>query len=259
LLGTIAMFPALGAEQCVDEPATAGLDRHFMVLAGRTGVFYDDSGPAFVMLLRAGAEESEVGAVGIYADPRGQPLFGAVPAARYNEYLRESATPDDVMLRVEITGAQYERALGVLRAWDRRAREDALLYPEISLNNILLVKQATEELNACTEALALHALDWGLDDDISENHEPLAIPLEYFRKLRRLNEPLHVRDAAMPPSLLEPDAAPLPPRPVSFEQPVVHAPAQPHVHAPAAPALPSDAGHDHHAPASPPQGNAPAQ
>jgi hypothetical protein len=228
------------ADGCDDEAgAQAGADRHFVVLAGTSDVFYDGSGPAFVMLARldSAAQESEVGAVGLYADDDRRPLFGAVPAERYNAFLRDSDKAADVMLRVEITAAQYRSVLAVLRTWDRRARENALLYPDVSLDNILLVKQATEALNGCDPVLVLHPLDWGLDDDISENHDALAIPLEYFKKLRRLNQSLHVPDSGMPPALLAVESNPLPPRTVSREsQPVpsgrVQAP--PHVHPPAA-------------------------
>jgi hypothetical protein len=243
-----ASAPLMGfaTEDCADEPAAAaGGDRHFVVLAGSSDVFYDGSGPAFVMLQRLdpAAEESEIGAVGIYADNDRRPLFGAVPAERYNAFLRESEDAADVMLRVEITGAQYRGVLAVLRTWDRRARENALLYPDISLDNVLFVKQATEELNRCGSTLALQPLDWGLDDDISENNAPLAIPLEYFKALRRLNEALHVPDSGMPPALLAAEPNPLPPRPVAPVEreraPTSRAEAAPHVHPPAG-------GHAHH-------------
>jgi hypothetical protein len=238
-LALAASSPLIGfaAEECAEQPtaAAAAEERHFMVLAGSSDVFYDRSGPAFVMLLRLdpAARESEVGAVGIYADDERRPLFGPVPAERYNEFLRESEDLADVMLRVEITGPQYRRVLAVLRAWDRRARENALLYPDVSMDNILLVKQATEELNRCAPTLALHALDWGLADDISENNPPLAIPLEYFKRLRQLNESAHVPDNEMPEALLVADQNPLPPRPVPFEPeraPARRTDAAPHVH-----------------------------
>jgi hypothetical protein len=233
------------ADGCEDEAAAqAGADRHFAVLAGTGDVFYDGSGPAFVMLERldSAAQESEVGAVGLYADDERRPLFGAVPAARYNAFLRDSENAADVMLRVEITGAQYRSVLAILRTWDRRARENALPYSDVSLDNILFVKQATEALNRCGPMLALHPLDWGLDDDISENNDPLAIPLEYFKKLRRLNESLHVPDSGMPATLLAAEPNPLPPRPVSLDAeppPTPRVQAAPHVHPPAA-------GHAHH-------------
>lgn len=180
--------------------------RYFMVLAARNGAFYERSGPAFVMLIRAGAATYDIGALGIYAGNNKQPVFGPVPADSYEEFLRDtgktSAKDEDVMLRLEINAAQYERALQVLRSWERRVRERALLYPEIALDNILLVKQATEELNRCTRTIVAYDLDWGLEDDISEHNAPLRIPYEYFKELKRLNGTRHVSDSAMPAALL---------------------------------------------------------
>ena len=183
-----------------------GSTRYFMVLAARNDVFYERSGPAFVVLIKAGKDAYDIGALGIYAGDSRQPVFGPVPASSYQPFLRESgeasARKSDVMLRLEINAAQYGRALQVLRTWERRVRERALLYPEIALDNILLVKQATEELNRCTRTIVSYDLDWGLQDDISEHNAPLRIPYEYFKELKRLNGARHVADSAMPPALL---------------------------------------------------------
>jgi len=197
----------LAAGSCEDEAKQIGTDsaRYFMVLAARTGVFYERSGPALVALMKAGANDYDVGALGIYAGDSKQPVFGPVPASSYEEFLLDTgraAKESDVMLRLEINAAQYERALQVLRSWERRVREKALLYPDIALDNILLVKQATEELNRCTRTIVSYDLDWGLQDDISEHHAPLRIPYEYFKELERLNGARHVSDSAMPPALL---------------------------------------------------------
>lgn len=198
----------LAASDCEAEAKRSGTDsaRYFMVLAARNGVFYERSGPAFVVLIKAGADEYDIGALGIYAGSKKQPVFGPVPADTYGEFLRESgetsAKETDVMLRLEINAAQYERALQVLRSWERRVQERALLYPEIALDNILVVKQATEELNRCTRTIVAYDLDWGLEDDISEHNAPLRIPYEYFKELKRLNGARHVSDSAMPAALL---------------------------------------------------------
>ena len=108
---------------------------------------------------------AEIGAFGIHADARGQPAFGAVPPKEYESFLREADAGGRVMFRVEVSAAQYARVLGVLRNWERRVRERALLYPDVALDNILLVKQASEELNRCEHMLVPYALDWGLEDD----------------------------------------------------------------------------------------------
>ena len=187
----------LAANACEQEsPSTrSGAQQYYMILAGQTDVFYDHSGPTFVMLQRTAADETDVGAFGIYAGERKQPVFGPVPASVYERFVNESRKPSDVLLRLAINQPQYERALKVLQTWERRVRENALLYPEIAMDNILLVKQATEELNRCTQTLVPYELNWGLQDDISERNDIARIPYEYFRELARLNAARHVADA----------------------------------------------------------------
>jgi hypothetical protein len=172
-------------------PAAPG-ERYFVVLAGRSGLFYDESGPAFVMVSRGTGEGARHHAVGIYGDTSGRPQFGAVPPPAYTDLLAEPPDDSRVLLRVEVSRPAYERAYAILRTWDRRAREGMLLYPEIDMDNVLFVKQVTESLNEGTEHLRLYALDWSVEDHISEHHLPSQIPLQYFRELRRLNEDRHL-------------------------------------------------------------------
>lgn len=180
--------------------------RHFMVLAASSGVFHDRSGPSFVMLMRADrdAEQLEMGAVGIYADDESRAVFGAVPWQTYDAFLREpEKDPRRALLRLEISEPQYERVLRILHTWARRARENELLYPDdVFMNNILLVKQATEALNRCREAIKLYKLDWSLEDHISENNPSSHVPLLALEELRRRNPTLHVPDNAMPEEVL---------------------------------------------------------
>jgi hypothetical protein len=184
----------------------AATARHFLVLAASRGVFYNRSGPSFVMLMKTDAAtgESEMGAVGIYSGDKGRVVFGTVPWQNYDAFLHEPGKKSqDIMLRLEINEPQYERVLGVLRTWERRARENALLYPdEVFMNNILLVKQATEELNRCKETVNLYELDWGVNDRISDNNPPSRVPFLVFEELVRRNASLHVSDSKMPEGLL---------------------------------------------------------
>jgi hypothetical protein len=184
----------LAANACEQEAQASRSDtqQYYMILAGQTDVFYDRSGPTFVMLQRTAADETDVGAFGIYAGERRQPVFGPVPANVYERFVKQARKPSDVLLRLAISQPQYQRALQVLQSWERRVRENALLYPEIAMDNILLVKQATEELNRCKDTIDGYELDWGLEDDISEHNLASRIPYEYFRELARRNAARHV-------------------------------------------------------------------
>src|SRR5690606_25096846 len=152
---------------------------HFLALAASGGVFYDGSGPSFVMLMKTdpATGESEMGAVGIHADAKGRAVFGAVPWQGYDAFLREPGKKSsNVLLRLEISEPQYGRVLGALRSWERRARENQLLYAgDFHMNNILLVRQATDELNRCGERVNLYQLDWGIHDRISDENAPIEL------------------------------------------------------------------------------------
>lgn len=168
-------------------------NRYFLVLAGRNGVFYDRSGPTFPILIKTDGRETQIDAVGIYS-VGDKPYFGPIPAELRDEFMKESRNASDVMLRLEIAAPQYERGLKALRTWDRRAKEGALLYPNVFMDNILLVKQVTETLNKCGTTVKLYRLDSGGYDYISNNNRPSLTPFFYFKELKRLNESLHIPD-----------------------------------------------------------------
>jgi hypothetical protein len=177
--------------------------RYFIVLAARTGEFYDRSGPAFPMLIKLVGKESVVDAFGTYSKA-GTRAFGTVPSQAYADFLKEPQQDSEVMLRLEINSAQYERGLNILRSWERRVREGALLYPARSpLNNILLVKAVAETLNQCSDEIKIYQLNYLHPEDwITTQYGSPLVPFNYFKELRRLNESLHVRDDKFKQALL---------------------------------------------------------
>ena len=174
-------------------------NQYFIVLAARSGEFYDQSGSAFPILIKLAGGETQIDAAGTYSI-NGKRAFGTVPPEAYRDFFREPSRDSEVMLRLEINGQQYQRALEILQTSGRRAREGALLYPnDFYLNNILLVKAATETLNQCGEEVKLYNLNYIHPEDwISNNNSPGFVPFVYFKELRRLNEALHVRDNNFP-------------------------------------------------------------
>jgi hypothetical protein len=172
--------------------------KYYLVLAGRLGTFYDNSGPTFPMLIKTDGQQRQIDAVGTYPS-HDYWAFGTIPPETYNEFMKEPRKDSEVMLRLEITLAQYERVLKIVKTWERRARNNELLYPDIPMDNILLVKQVTESLNQCGERFRLYKLDWSLEDHISSasprDDNPISrIPFLYFKELKRLNQSLHVTD-----------------------------------------------------------------
>jgi hypothetical protein len=177
-------------------------DRYFIVLSARKGEFFDTSGSAFPMVIKLAEGVPTIDAFGVYLAKDGK-TFGTVPPAIYKNYLREARNESETTLRLEINSRQYERALKIVKEWERRAREDALLYitgkdiyeDAISLNNILVVKAVTESLNQCSTDFNLYKLNYVVDDDWITNKVGSAfVPFYYFQELRRRNEARHIPD-----------------------------------------------------------------
>jgi hypothetical protein len=174
-------------------------DKYFIVLVARKDEFYNSSGSAFPALIKLAGGVPKIDAAGIYSD-KGQAAFGAVPPDSYKEYLREARGDSEVILRLEINSRQYERTLKIVQEWQRRARENQLLYTwdnalgaPLPLNNILLVKAVTETLNLCQNDFDLYKLDYVYPADwIANEYSPEFVPFFYFKELRRRNEARHI-------------------------------------------------------------------
>ncbi len=177
-------------------------DRYFIVLAARKGEFYDSSGSAFPMVIKLAGGVPTIDAFGVYLAKDGRAL-GAVPPDVIKKYLREARNDSETTLRLEINSRQYERALKIIKEWERRAREGALLYTTgretlddaTSLNNILVVKAVTETLNQCSDDVDLYPLNYVQKDDwISDRFGSKFVPFYYFKELRRRNDERHIDD-----------------------------------------------------------------
>ena len=177
-------------------------NRYFIVLAARQKEFYDFSGSAFPMVIKLAGGAPTIDAFGIYPENK-ERAFGTIPPALYKEYLREARNDSETTLRLEINSRQYERVLKVIKEWERRKREGALLYTTSAetvddaayLNNILIVKAATETLNQCSEDINLYPLNYVHRDDwISDKYGSPLVPFYYFKELRLRNEARHIPD-----------------------------------------------------------------
>jgi hypothetical protein len=167
--------------------------RYFVVLAARQGT-PNDGGPALGMLIKTDGSQMQINTFGLYYND-GRKITGPVPAELYNQFMTESRRDSDVMLRLEVTSQEFERSMKIMQSWQRRAREDALLFsPRSYLNSIVPLKEIAESLNQCGEKIKLHKLDWKVDDEIGANYGLSVVAFQYVKKLRELNDPLHVPD-----------------------------------------------------------------
>ena len=177
-------------------------NRYFIVLAARTGEFYDASGSAFPMVIKLAGGVPTIDAFGIYLAKDGRAL-GTVPPDVYKNYLREARNDSETIVRLEINFRQYERALKIIKEWERRDREGALLYTTAAevpddatyLNNILVAKAVAESLNKCSVDFNLYPLNYVHKDDwISNKYRSALVPFYFFKQLRLRNEARHIPD-----------------------------------------------------------------
>jgi hypothetical protein len=177
-------------------------DRYFLVLSARTGEFIDTSGTAFPMVIKLAGGVPTIDAFGVYLAKNGR-AFGAIPRDVYKNYLREARNDSETTLRLEINLRQYERALKIIKEWERRDREGALLYTTAAetlddatyLNNILIVKAVAESLNQCSTDFNLYPLNYVIKDDyLSDKYPSAFVPFYYFKELRQRNEARHIPD-----------------------------------------------------------------
>ena len=154
------------------------------------------------MVIKLAGGVPTIDAFGVYSAKDGR-AFGTVPPDVYKKYFREARNDSETTLRLEINSRQYERALKIIKEWERRAREGALLYntaeetldDATSLNNILVVKAVTETLNQCSADINLYPLNYVVKDDwITDKYSSAFVPFYYFKELRQRNEARHIPD-----------------------------------------------------------------
>jgi hypothetical protein len=166
--------------------------RYFVVFAGAVGTV-QSGGPSFAMLISAEKGRSQVEAFGFYPT-EDLPIVGPIPGALWRKYLNDPRIASDVMLRVEVTAAEFGRAQTVLRTWQRRVNENKMLYEVPYLNNIVFLEELTKSLNHCGEKLRAQKLTWAVNDPIISKRNLPQVAFYYIKELRRLNAPLHVAD-----------------------------------------------------------------
>lgn len=182
--------------------------RYFVVLAAGKG----DPGfgaAGFAMLIKTDGVHTHSDAFGVYPVVKPlerYPVLGVIPEKIRESFHSEPAGDSGTMLRLEVTAGPYNRALEVLKTWERRADEDTLLYTTAYLNNAVYLNQLVSSLNEtgvltwkegtlCTETIQLQKLTWLLSDPIMTKHNLTQTPYYLFKTLRQLNGSLHLNDS----------------------------------------------------------------
>jgi len=169
---------------------------YFLTFAARIGAAQPD-GAAFAMWTKLDGRKTEIEALGAYLakDVKGKtgPVFGPIPAQLYNEFTTESEKKSDVMIRLELTEAEFERSHKVFETWEKYSQDRTLPHRDPYLNGREFLTGVAENLNQCDEKLKLHTID-GATATQSPNQQTL----EYVRMMRKKNEDLHVTDGNFP-------------------------------------------------------------
>ncbi len=182
-------------------------DRYFVILAAGKG----DTGfgaAGFAMLIKTDGVHTHRHAFGVYPVVHRyerHPVLGVIPANVRKQFEHEPVGDTGSMLRLEVTAGPYNRALEVLKTWERRADDNTLLYTIPYLNNAVYLNQLVSSLNEtgvltwrggapCTETIKLQKLTWLLSDPIMTKHNLTQTPYYLFKTLRQLNRSLHLDD-----------------------------------------------------------------
>jgi hypothetical protein len=165
--------------------------RRFLTFAARSG----PSPSAFAMWTTLDGRETKIEAIGLRTEDRGgsAPVFGLIPERLYREFEFESGKDYDVMLRLELTDAEFERSYKLFKAWTEFAQVGKLPHADPYLNGMEFLKSVTGNLNQCDEKLKLPAA--GGVTAAQDRHKQA---LEYIKELKKKNKDWHVTDGMIP-------------------------------------------------------------
>lgn len=171
--------------------------RYFLSFAARGGPSWQ-GGIAFAILTKLDGRQTEIEALGVQLTRGGNgktsPAFGSIPAKSCNEFTNESDKDSDVMMRLELAEAEFERTHKVFETWEKYARDRTLPHRDPYLNGMEFLTSAAESLNQCDEKLK----PFKLDGHPVASLDPQQRPLEYIKIIRKENDRLHVTDGEFP-------------------------------------------------------------
>jgi hypothetical protein len=164
--------------------------RYFLTLATRDSSAGRD--PAtFVMWTTLDGQKAAYEALGA-ATQSGKARFGRLPDELVQAFARESKRPDETMMRVELSEAEYRRTHQVFEAWDALLARDVLATEDPDAQALGLLDAAIQSANRCGQKLRV--TEGGRDATAS----PARRPGDLVRTIRRINDRRHVPDRLFP-------------------------------------------------------------
>jgi hypothetical protein len=170
--------------------------RYFVVfVSGKGSPGY--GAPAFAMLIKTDGTQEQTDAFGSYPYQDGKVdtvAMAPIPEEIRKQFDKEPRDDSAIMLRLEVTAGPFNRAMKILKTWERRSRENTMLYNIPYLDNAVYLNQLASSLNDCAETIKLQKLTWRIDDPIISKQNLPQVPYFFIKELRTLNNDLHVKD-----------------------------------------------------------------
>lgn len=182
--------------------------RYFVVLSAGKGE-PDVGGPGFAELIKTDGAHTQTDTFGAWPVIRRFDHYteiGIVPDDLLKQFDKEPPPGTGAMLRIEVTAGPYNRALEVMKSWQRRYDEGNMLYQYAYINNQVYLNQLVSSLNEsdvlawnqgkpCGHTINLYVMTELLNDEVMKNNNYLQAPYYFFRKLREMNESQHLNDS----------------------------------------------------------------
>jgi hypothetical protein len=182
--------------------------RYFLVLAAGKGTPLT-GGPAFAELIKTDSAHTQTDAFGTWPVHRqfdSYPVMGTISEDLLKHFENEPVNDEEDMFRLKLTAGPYNRALEVMKTWERRFAEGNTLYAVAYENNEVFLNQLVSSLNEadelawnqgtpCGDTLTLYRMSWLLKDEVIAKHNMSQVPYYFFQKLRELNSSLHLSDS----------------------------------------------------------------
>jgi hypothetical protein len=183
--------------------------RYFLILAAGKGDPMT-GGPAFAELIKTDGIHTQTDALGTWPVHRqfdSYPAMGVISEDLIKHFENGPLNnEDEYVFRLQLTAGPYNRALEVLKSWQRRVAEGNTLYAVVYENNEVFLNQLVSSLDEadelawnqgtpCGDTIKLYRLTWLLNDKVVAQHNMSQVPYYFFRKLRELNSSLHLTDS----------------------------------------------------------------
>jgi hypothetical protein len=175
--------------------------RYFLTFAARNGITREGAATgdaaAFVMWTTLDGNKTGLEALGT-REQGSSARFGRIPNELAKAFATQSDRGDDVMMRLELSEAEYRRSHAVFAAWDALLSGDRLARDDPQGQAMELLEATVQSVNRCGVRIQLADANSTAATDSSKKANLLRRPLEFVRLIRRSNDRRHVPDKAFP-------------------------------------------------------------